>query len=96
MIEQKLTVPTVHLNGTSKDTLLHQLHCAKRNLKEAIEKLGNTEPHGRDYYMHGREAFHSAQAQHVSRLERLTSVYDELSELEEKISEQGVDTGTQT
>ena len=84
-----VVIPTVHINGTSKSTLHTSLSHARRTLLAAVEALKETEPHGRDYYMHGRETFKSAQDAYVGRLDRLESVYNEVCEILEGVDAQG-------
>ena len=45
--------PTVHLNGTSKDTLLNAYTAANSALLNALEALEACAPNGRDYYVSG-------------------------------------------
>jgi hypothetical protein len=78
---QGLTAPTVHINGTSRDELLGQLETAAAALNTAIEKLSNAAPNGRDYYPQGPRAWARANDEHVARLGKLQSVYEELQAL---------------
>lgn len=77
-----LAVPTVHLNGTSKDQLLAQLCDAGDALRSAITALANASPNARDYYPQGNSACRLAADQHASRMQRLESVLDELTEIQ--------------
>jgi hypothetical protein len=78
--------PTIHLNGTSRDELLRQLTTAGGALRKAIGALSDAAPHGRDYYPQGSSAITKATAEHVSRLSRLQSVYEELEALAEHVA----------
>ena len=56
-----MPMPTVHLNGTSRDSLVKQR-------RDIIDALGDVEtairqawPHGRDYYTQGPDALPAAQ-----------------------------------
>ena len=42
--------PSIHLNGSAPETLLEGYTEALRAVRDAIEKLAATAPHGRDYY----------------------------------------------
>lgn len=84
-----MIVPTVHLNGTSKDELLRQVRDAVKALKPAIDALIEAGPNGRDYYLAGPDALREAQNEHHLRLSRLRSVREELEGLYEAIEEQG-------
>jgi len=73
-----LAVPTIHLNGTSRQELLDQLSDAVLALERAIGKLQLAHPNARDYYPQGNEAFNVARDQHFDRIERICKVRDEL------------------
>lgn len=82
-----LSVPTIHLNGSAGGRLADALQEAMRGLHNAIELLAPTEPHGRDYYPQGPDAYSKARKEYLSRLERLQDVLRELSYIEERIHE---------
>jgi hypothetical protein len=71
-------IPTIHLNGTSREELIRQLRVAGEALLEARRALENTAPHGRDYYPQGKGAIQQAQTEHYERLRRIDDVYEEL------------------
>ena len=76
---KELQVPTVHLNGTSKDALVKNLENAYRALLEACRSLNETAPHGRDYCVQeDPEAFSKANEQYHARGRKLVEVMDEL------------------
>jgi hypothetical protein len=76
-----LATPTVHLNGTSKESLLEALSNARHAVNEAIGSLANTAPNGRDYYVQGVNALHHAEVEYQARVQALLNVYDELGEI---------------
>jgi hypothetical protein len=80
-----MMVPTVHLNGTSKDELVRQVADAGRALRLGIETLGEANPNGRDFYIQGPDALRLAQQEHRIRLGKLEEVHDELQTLAEAI-----------
>lgn len=80
-----LKVPTVHLNGTSEQELRSQLKEAAIAVTTAMEALRHAAPHGRDYYVQSDTACNEAIKEHCARLDRLSSVYDELVEIHEAI-----------
>ena len=84
----KITLPTVHLNGTSAEELLGQVTQAAKKIHEAMAALANASPHGRDYYPQGDRAFTFADLEHLDRMNRLRSVYDELFTIAESITDQ--------
>jgi hypothetical protein len=53
-------LPTVHLNGTSRERLLTGYHKAYKLLCAASEAFAEIEFNGRDYYVQGEFAFNQA------------------------------------
>lgn len=82
-----LSVPTVHLNGTSGKALEKQLRDAHRAGDEFLEKLAQAAPHGRDYYPQGPEAYAKAAREHEARMARVHAVLLELEEIANKLDE---------
>ncbi len=80
-----MTIPTIHLNGTSRANLLEQQLDAAHALRAALEKLSEACPNGRDYYPQGPEAMSAAVREHESRMERVRSVLREVSDLADAI-----------
>ena len=80
----KLTVPTVHLNGTSKDDLLKGYSTALTAVQNAMNAVRQTTPHGRDYYVNPG-SYEIALDEHHLRLLRLNKISVELSELMSKV-----------
>jgi hypothetical protein len=76
-----LTIPTIHLNGTSRKGLLDPMREAVHKLHEAGTALAQTAPHGRDYYPQSGEAIYAAQKEHQARMAKIRSVVDELEEI---------------
>lgn len=84
-----LTVPTVHLNGTSKESLLEGYETAYRALNECLDVVHKaTVPNGRDYYTQGDSAFYKAADEHGARIQKLREVQDDLLALFEAVQEQ--------
>ena len=81
-----MMVPTIHLNGTSRQELLDGYVVALSAVCDALIAVGKSYPNGRDYYVQGPDATHKAMEEHRSRLERLKSVRDELNTIAEEIS----------
>lgn len=80
----ELTRPLIHSNGTSAYTLEKDYGLARNALLDAIDSLEQRcWPNGRDYYPLPGNALTKAQEEHRSRVERLRSVLDELTQLEE-------------
>jgi hypothetical protein len=78
-------IPAIHLNGTSRESLLDDLEVAAGLLYQSINALAHCYPNARDYYVLPTGALNRAEAQHASRMERLRDVYAELKELAEGI-----------
>lgn len=88
MEKPKLTVPTIHLNGTSFAGLHGPLARAGEAIGAAIGGLAECAPHGRDYYLQGEGAYPKARDEHLSRVARLQSVLDELKVLARQVQKQ--------
>lgn len=76
-----MTLPTIHLNGTSKESLIDDLCTASDALNAAYEALKQTAPNGRDYYPQGPEAFAKAGGEHLDRLKRLNAIKKEIDDI---------------
>ena len=74
-----LAIPTIHLNGTSKEALLEGYCDAIDAIHEAGRKLAAAYPNARDYYIQGPETTSRAMDQHQARLKKLQEVADELA-----------------
>jgi hypothetical protein len=79
-------LPTIHMNGTSRASLLGDLIAAIDALRLAGEAVGRTVPNGRDYYPQGAEAFRQAQEAHAKRARDIDAVRRELNEIAEGIA----------
>lgn len=74
--------PTIHMNGTSKNALLESYLGAMEAIRDAIEAVQDTSPHGRDYYVQeDPDAFVGAVREHQARLKALQTVIGELEQL---------------
>lgn len=83
-------IPTVHLNGTSKQSLLDGWEEAYTALTLALDKLAQAAPNGRDYYPQDvagqRPALYKAQDEHRARMQKVQSVMDDLQALCEAVA----------
>ena len=85
-----LAIPTIHLNGSNKATMLEDLANAREAIRDAIRALGETMPNGRDFVpTQGSEAFRLAQSQHRARVDALADVMNELMALSVAIDDGG-------
>lgn len=76
-----LVKPTVHLNGTGKQTLIDEWQDAVNILNAAYRALKLCGPNGRDYYPQGPDACSAATGQHFDRLRVIDAVKGELEAL---------------
>lgn len=80
-----LTLPTIHLNGTSKAQLFEAVFAALDAIAVARAALQASAPNGRDYYPQGDLAIRQALAEHMTRVRMLDTVYDELHAIAEHV-----------
>lgn len=83
---ERLTIPTIHLNGTSRNELHRQWSEAWDAIQIAYEAIKQSGPNGRDYYLDGPQALSAAVGDHMRRLQRIQDVMDEFQLLIEKTS----------
>lgn len=88
MTAKTLSVPTIHMNGTSGEELISQLTYALRAVSMAREAVAAASPNARDYYPKGPESYSLAVQQAVAREQKLREVGDELSQLLEAVIEE--------
>jgi polysaccharide pyruvyl transferase WcaK-like protein len=81
-----LSVPTIHMNGTSQQELLDQICMALSAIRDAEQAMRAVTPNGRDYYPQGPDAIQEALRQHANRLHNLRAVHDELEQIGETIA----------
>ena len=75
-------VPTVHLNGTSGESLIEQLNTVDLALDAAMTAMADATPHDRDYYVQADpDAGAKARHAHIERMKRIEAVQHEIMEL---------------
>jgi hypothetical protein len=86
-----LQLPALHSNGSSKQSLLDDVLDSRDALNKASALIARFGPHMRDYYPlpDGNAAYAKAKAEHESRLTRIKSIIDELTELADGIDNGG-------
>jgi hypothetical protein len=57
------TLPTIHLNGTGRETLLAEYHAAYRAVLAARDAFHATTCNGRDFYPQGPDAYSQARTE---------------------------------
>ncbi len=82
-----MTLPTIHLNGTSKLTIMTEIGAAMDAVECAITALKKAAPHGRDYYPQGPGTYVKATEEHLARMDKLVAVSYELGQILCKIDE---------
>lgn len=82
-------VPTIHLNGTSRESLIEATCNAADKLRDALDTLRQMGPNGRDYYPQGPDALHKAVDEHLARMGKVQAVLDELEAFVNAIPERG-------
>ena len=83
-----MQLPCVHLNGSSRNSLVEQQCAVADVLRNALNEMANAAPNQRDYYPLGDIAFATAKAEHIDRARRVQDVLNEVEELAESISKQ--------
>ncbi len=76
-----MQLPTIHLNGDSRETLIEGYCNASNAIEEAYQALKQTSPNGRNFYPQGPEAMAKAEEEHMGRLRRLDAIKIELTDL---------------
>lgn len=69
-----LTLPSVHLNGTSREMLLDGYTEAYRKLIEFREAFARIECNARDYYVQGPDAYLRARNLREAQLQRIAEL----------------------
>lgn len=84
-----MTLPTIHLNGTSAGELYQQWDRVADTLRGAIEAMAAATPNGRDYYPQGDGVAGQAIAEHEDRIRILHSLRVQALEMCEHITVKG-------
>ena len=71
--------PTIHLNGTSRETLVDGYTDAMESIRLALVDLEQCAPNGRDYYIDGN--LKGAADEHAKRIVKLNEVRQELYDI---------------
>lgn len=80
-MSESLAIPAIHNNGTSKEELVNNLKEAYLSLKESLNKLHNTGPHPRDYYVKQYDDYNAAKVQYRNRCNKINEVMNELEQI---------------
>ncbi len=80
-----MELPTIHLNGTSAESLLEGYCDATDALLTAIKAMEACAPNARDYYVNDGD-FSKARREHSARIEQLVAVRREINDLAEHVA----------
>ena len=75
------TIPTLHLNGTSKTDLRDGYAAAYNAIEKAIDALAKAELNGRDFYPQGPDAYYQARKERDEAFEKLRAAHDYVGEV---------------
>ena len=75
-----MTIPTIHMNGTSMESLVADMLIAYTALGDAVSSMKTSGPNGRDYYPQGPDAINQAVKEHWDRIRRVEDVRVELEQ----------------
>ena len=76
-----MILPTLHLNGTSSESLADGYAEAMKHLRAAMRALDACSPNARDYYPQGPAAYGQAAREHEARAKSVRAVATELQAL---------------
>jgi hypothetical protein len=84
-----LSIPCIHLNGTSADELCREIQEASHAIEIASVALSKMTVHGRDHYVKAdKESYKFARAEHEARFAALAKIQAELAEIYNGIRDQ--------
>ena len=75
-----MPMPTVHLNGASRESLVQQRTDVADALRDVEKAIGQAWPHGRDYYTQGPDALSAAQQAWRERVTVVAEMREEIME----------------
>ena len=84
---KNLTMPIIHLNGTSKESLLEGYELAYSAIGDTMRTLQEAAPNARDYYP-APVSYPKAADEHAARLKALATVREELEQIARAICNQ--------
>lgn len=76
-----IMIPSIHLNGDTREELLRINRAAYDAAKSLIDALIEAGPNGRNFYVQGPEALGKAVAQHRLRVARAEGIKAEMEEV---------------
>lgn len=82
-----IPLPSIHINGTSRESLLEQVVGACAALRKSLDAIQAAYPNARDYYPQGPAAYKQAEARHHELYQTVRDVLREYEQLAEAIAE---------
>ncbi len=82
-----MTLPTIHSNGTGKNTLEHDYMNARARIMDALRAFEAIEFNARDYYPQGPNAFTAAREERAVMARKLVDVREYLTAHTDHISD---------
>jgi hypothetical protein len=76
-----MTLPTIHLNGTSAKDLRSEYDAAADALQTFTEAWGRITCNARDYYVQGPDAYGKARDEREAIGQKITAIVDYLDEI---------------
>jgi len=76
--ERNVSIPTIHMNGTSAESLLKDLMVAYHATKQLQDAMRDVTPNARDYYVQGDEAATKARDDHAARQKTISDIRADL------------------
>ncbi|CAB4186567.1 hypothetical protein UFOVP1329_31 [uncultured Caudovirales phage] len=76
-----MTLPTIHLNGTGKETLIKEIDQAYDSISQMMGDFARITCHARDYYPQGEDAYPAARQQRQEMFDKLVEVNTYIDEL---------------
>lgn len=84
-----VTIPSIHLNGTSANSLCEEIREAVDTLTVARVALSKMTVHSRDHYIKAdKDSFNKARAEHEARFVAIDKIITELGEIYQGIRDQ--------
>ena len=78
----KVTLPSIHMNGTSAKTLCEEIRKACSDLQMARMSLASMTVHSRDHYVKtDPDSYVKARNEQMARLDKIDAIYKELTDL---------------
>lgn len=81
-----MEMPTIHLNGTSREQLLEGYCEIVYGLNDALAAMRRNGPNGRDYYVNGPDSLSNALKEHQARIDKVTAIWKEFTQIAEEIA----------